>query len=208
MEEAGRSFRNRFSVQVNISISYLLVKNSNSVLDYFHSDTKRQIDFYGSLQESAQLLSFSVPESLSVKIEFLEIDIFDRVLDASLQAYEYMGMGHHGEINTKAFVIGLLKAMEGAYQRKTISNIGPLGALQILQWDVFVDYIYNLLARRKQEAEELHDYDRVDEILKKVVFTEVDEESIGKEFERFFQMGIQRRKTLRIIWTFIIKQSG
>ncbi|MCI9231794.1 MAG: AAA family ATPase [Lachnospiraceae bacterium] len=195
MEEPGRSFRNRSSVQVNISTSYLLGKNSNSVLDYFHSDTKRQIDFYGSLQESAQLLPFPAPESLSVKIEFLEIDIFDRVLDASLQAYEYMGMGHHGEINTKAFVIGLLKAMEEAYQRKTISNIEPLGALQILQWDIFVDYIYNLLAMRKQEAEELHDYDRVDESVKRVVSTEVDAESIWKEFERIFSDGYTEEET-------------
>lgn len=104
IEELGDSFPNRQSVQLNISTSYLLRESGNHVLDYFHSDTKRQIDFHESLQGPIQPLPFPIPTSLSVKIEFLEIDIFDRVLDASLQAYEYMGMGHHGEINTEAYV--------------------------------------------------------------------------------------------------------
>lgn len=186
IEESGYSFQNRSSVQLNISTSYLLRESGSSVLDYFHSDTKRQIDFYGNLQGLAQPLPFPAPMSLFVKIEFLGIDIFDRVLDASLQAYEYMGMGHHGEINTRAYVIGLLKEMEKAYRRKTIMNVKPLGAIQILRWDIFTDYIYNLLAMRKQEHEELHDYDQVDEIIKKVISIEADEDIIWEELERIF----------------------
>lgn len=179
----------RISVQLNISTSYLLRKSGGSVLDYFHSDTKRQMNLYGSLQGLAQSLPFPAPVSLSVKIEFLEIDIFDSVLDASLQAYEYMGMGHHGELNTRAYVIGLLKEMEEAYQEKTIMNMKPLEAVQILQWDIFMVYIYNLLALRKHEHEEPHDYDHVDEILKKVIFILDDyeeEDEIWKEIERIF----------------------
>lgn len=184
IEELGYSLQERFSVQLNISTSHLL-RESSSVLDYFHSDTKKQMDFYGSLQ-SVRLLPFPAPTSLSVKIEFLDIDIFDRVLDASLQAYEYMGMGHHGEINTKAYVIGLLKEMEEAYQKKTILNIKPLEAIQILQWDIFTDYIYNLLAMRKQDHEELHDYDWVDDAIKKVVPIEIDESNIWDVLEKIF----------------------
>ena len=186
IEEEGYSFRNRSSVQLNISTSYLLRKSGSSVLDYFHSDTKRQLDFYGSLQRLEHSLPFPAPVSLFVKIEFLEIDIFDRVLDASLQAYEYMGMGHHGEINTKAYVIGLLNKMEEAYQRKIIRNVEPLEAIQILQWDIFITYIYNLLAMRKQEHEEPHDYGQVDEIIKKVIFIETNEDIIWKELKRIF----------------------
>lgn len=186
IEETGDSFQNRSSVQLNISTSYLLRENSSSVLDYFHNDTKKQIEFYGSLQKLAQPLPFPAPASLSVKIEFLKIDIFNRVLDASLQAYEYMGMGHHGELNTKAYVIGLLKEMEKAYQKKTILNLDPLEVIQILQWNIFTDYVYNLLAMRKQEHEEIHDYNQVDEIIKKVISIEADEKIIWKELERIF----------------------
>lgn len=186
IEDLGYSFSNRNSVQLNICTSYLLRESGNHVLDYFHSDTKRQIDFHESLQGSIQPLPFPIPTSLSVKIEFLEIDIFDRVLDASLQAYEYMGMGHHGEINTKAYVISLLKKMKEIYQKKTIMNVEPLEAIQILQWDIFVDYIYNLLVIRKREHVNLHDYDQVDEIIKKVIFIDDKEDTIWKELERIF----------------------
>lgn len=190
IEEIGDSFQNRSSVQLNVSTSYLLRESDSSVLDYFHRDTKRQIYYYESLREREQeqtlQLPFSTPKSLSVKIEFLDIDIFDRVLDASLQAYEYMGMGHHGEINTKAHVIGLLKKMKEAYESKIIPNIKPLTGLQILQWDIFINYIYNLLAMRKQDHEGLHDYSQIDEIVKKVVSVEIDADTIWGELERIF----------------------
>ncbi len=138
-----------------------------------------------------QKLPFPAPASLSVKIEFLDIDIFDRVLDASLQAYEYRGMGHHGEINTRAYVIGLLKEMGKAYNRKTILNLKPLGLIQILQWDIFTTYIYNLLSMRKHEHEAHDDYSQVDEIIGKVISVKVDEleaneDIIWNELERIF----------------------
>lgn len=180
---------NRYYNQLNISTSYLLRKSGSNVLDYFHSDTKRQINYYGSLQGKAQKLPFPAPASLSVKIEFLDIDIFDRVLDASLQAYEYRGMSHHGEINTDAYVIGLLKKMERIHYKKSILNSDPLDASRILQWDIFTTYIYDLLATRKQWKEESKDeYSDIDEIIKKVLFVEVDEleEIIWKELERIF----------------------
>lgn len=205
IEELEYSFQNRQSVQLNISTSYLLRESGNHVLDYFHSDTKRQMDFYESLQGSIQPLPFPTPTSLSVKIEFLEIDIFDRVLDASLQAYEYMGMGHHGEINTNAYVIGLLKIMEEAYKRKTIMNVKPLEAIQMLQWDIFVDYIYNLLAMRKQEHENLHDYNQVDEIIKKVIFIDDKEDTIWEELERIFSAGFTAEESFEDYLNFYYK---
>lgn len=180
---------NRYYNQLNISTSYLLRNSGSNVLDYFHSDTKRQINYYGSLQEKAKKLPFPAPASLSVKIEFLDIDIFDRVLDASLQAYEYRGMSHHGEINTDAYVIGLLKKMERIHYKKSILNSDPLDATRILQWDIFTTYIYDLLATRKQWNEESKDeYSNIDEIIKKVLFVEVNEleEIIWKELERIF----------------------
>lgn len=188
-EDLRFSFQNRHFVQLNISTPYLLRKSGSSVLDYFHSDTKRQINYYGSLKGVAQKLPFPAPASLSVKIEFLDIDIFDRVLDASLQAYEYRGMGHRGEININAYVIGLLKKMEIIYNKKTILNVEPLESIQILQWDIFTTYIYDLLAMRKQWNEEpYNDYSYVDEIINKVIPMEVDEleNNFWKELEKIF----------------------
>lgn len=83
-------------------------------------------------------------------------------------------------------MIGLLKKMEKVYQRKTIMNVKPLEAIQMLQWDIFVDYIYNLLAMRKQEHENSHDYDQVDEIIKKVIVIGAEEDIIWEELERIF----------------------
>ena len=179
----GRSSKS--SAQSNISTAYLLRENG-SVLDYFHSDTRRQMDFYGSLRKEVQPLPFPAPAGLSVKIEFLKLDIFDRVLDASLQAYEYKGMGHHGEINTTAYVIGLLKEMDEAYEKKTIRNLKPLGVMQILQWDIFAVYLYNLLAERKQGHEQPHDYDQIDESVKLVISEEVEADTLWDELERVF----------------------
>lgn len=183
-EKEQVSFRNRNSVQQNISSSYLLRQIDKGVLDYFHGDIKRQIAFYGSLQGGG--LPFPHPAALSVKIEFLDVELFDRVLDASLQAYEYMGMRHKGEINTNAFVIGLLKEMESVYQSKIISNREPLEVLQILQWDIWVTYLYNLLANRKQEHEEVNDYSQVDEIIKQVISPEVRAEDFFEELDKTF----------------------
>lgn len=188
-DESGFSFQNRCFVQLNISTPYLLRKSGSSVLDYFHSDTKRQINYYGSLREMAQKLPFPAPTSLSARIEFLDIDIFDRVLDSPLQAYEYRGMGHHGEINTHAYVIGLLKKMERIYEKKTIWNPEPLESIQILQWNIFTTYIYDLLAMRKQWNEEpYNDYGYVDEIINNVISVEVDEleKNFWNELERIF----------------------
>lgn len=184
VEEEQFSFRNRNAVQQNISSSYLLRQIDKGVLDYFHGDIKRQIAFYGSLQGGG--LPFPHPAALSVKIEFLDVELFDRVLDASLQAYEYMGMRHKGEINTNALVIGLLKEMESVYQSKMISNREPLEVLQILQWDIWVTYLYNLLANRKQEHEEVNDYSQVDEIIKQVISPEVRAEDFFEELDKTF----------------------
>ena len=82
----------RSSIQSNISTSYLLRKDKG-VLDFFHGDTRRQLDFYGSLREKAQQLPFSAPVNLSIKIEFLELDIFDRVLDSP---YRHMNIKEWG----------------------------------------------------------------------------------------------------------------
>lgn len=167
IEKKQFSFRNRNSVQQNISTAYLLKKSENGVLDYFHGDIKKQIHFYGSLQRD--VFAFPHPKALSVKIEFLNIEVFDRVLDAPLLAYEYMGMGHKGEINTNALIIGILKEMENVYQNKIISNIEPLEVIQILKWDIWVTYLYNLLANRKQEHKTMHDYTQIDKFINPIV---------------------------------------
>lgn len=178
------AFQNRHAVQLNISTSYLLRENAKGVLDYFHGDIKRQINFYGSLNK--MILPFLIPKSLSVKMEFLSIDIFDRVLDSSLQAYEYMGMGHHGEINTKAYVIGLLKMMERVYEKKTIINIEPLEAIQILQWDIWVTYIYNLLVMRKQKHVGNENYNEIDRILKNDISADISEDNFWDKLAEIY----------------------
>ena len=183
------------SAQKNISTAYLLRKNG-SVLNHFHSDTKRQMDFYGSLREGVQPLPFPAPAGLSVKIEFLKPDVFDRVLDASLQAYEYMGMGHHGEINTTAYVIGLLKEMDEAYEKKTIRNLKPLSVMQILQWDIFAAYLYNLLAERMQAHEQPHDYEQIDKCVKLVIPSEeVEADTLWEELEKVFSQKLSEEES-------------
>ena len=131
-------------------------------------------------------------------MEFLDITIFDKVLDESLSAYEYGGYrGHHGEINTNSFVIGLLKTMEEIYQEKTIMNTSPLDVNQILKWNILVTYIYNLLSERKHKNEGRDDYNSVDKKIKNVISTTNKEEfwdyieeifsgyRIEKSFERY-----------------------
>lgn len=205
IEEQESSFRNRNSVQLNISTSYLLRASDGSVLDFFHSDTKRQINFYGGLQRTSQPLPFPAPASLFVKIEFLGIDLFDRILDASLQAYEYMGMGHHGEINTKAYVIGLLKEMNESYQEKTIPNVKPLETIQILQWDIFSDYIYNLLAMRKRAHKKNHNYNQIDERIKRIISTKVNKDNIWEELEKVFLRDSTEEESFKIYLDFYHK---
>lgn len=184
IEDPPSLIRNRDSVQINISTSYLLRESAKSVLDYFHGDIKRQINFYGSVQ--GEILPFHIPTSLSVELVYLDIDIFNRVLDASLHAYEYRGMSHHVEINSDAFIIGLLKKMERVYKEKTVSNKAPLTAIQILQWDILVAYVYDLLDIRKHEHEENNDYSQVDKILKKVISFEISEDNFWYELDKVY----------------------
>jgi len=188
MEEVGESFRNRDSIQVNISTSYLLRKHNNKVMDYFHSDIKKQITYYCDLKEKK--LPFSLPQNLSVKMEFLDIDIFDRVLDAPLDAYEYKGTGHHGEINTNAYVVELLKSLQRIYENKTIRNLQPINDKQVLQWDVLVTFIYNLLSERQDNKESKHYYGEVDFILKNLLGNGISEESIWEELQQIFESDI------------------
>lgn len=203
IDEYHDSFRNRYSIQINISTAYLLRKNSSNMLDFFHSDTRRQIDFYGSPQGKS--LPFPAPANLSVKIEFLGIDIFDNVLDAPLQAYEYMGMGHHGEINTKAYIIGLLTEMETIYQNKTIPNDKPLEVLEILQWDIFVVYLYHLLSMRREEHPETNDYSQVDEIIKIVFSAVLDDFDLWNELEKTFSQTWTDEENFETYLSFYLK---
>ena len=183
--EVQGGFQNRYRNQYNISTTYLLRKSSNRIMDFFHEDIKKQICYYGSLEKDK--LPFSIPEHLSLELEFLGVDIFDKVLDAPLAAYEYMGMRHKGERNTDAQVIGLLKTMERVYEEKTIRNLTPLGVREILQWDIWVAFLYNLLAHRREGHKKDDDYTRIDGMLEDTLNEGVREEQFFRELDRLFQ---------------------
>lgn len=184
MDKVGTWFRNRESVQVNISTSHLL-KEHNKIMDYFHSDIKKQMSYYGDVKEKG--LPFLLPQHLSVKLEFLDIDRFDTVLDAPLDAYAYRGSGHHGEINTNAHIIGTLKVLQRIYEKKTILNVEPLDEKQVLQWNLWITFLYNLLSERKGSGNELHDYEDIDNILRQQLNNLLSEENVWIELERNFE---------------------
>lgn len=185
IEEIEDGFSNRDAIQINVSTAHLIKHFNNKIMDYFHSDIKKQITYYGDLKQKK--LPFSMPQNLSVKIEFLDIERFDKVLDAPLDAYEYGGMGHHGEINTNAHVIDLLKSLQRIYKKKIIRNAEPINERQLLQWNIFVTFIYNLLSDRKENRKEVHDYEQVDYILKRMIWIKISESNIWKELNRIFE---------------------
>lgn len=159
-------FRNRDWSQYNISTSYLLRQNKNNVLGYFHNETRKQIALIKVLQNKTEnVLPFSLPNSLKVELKFLGVDVFNDLLDDRLSNYFYKGLGHKGENNTNSFTIGLIKEMGKIHERKSIMNANPVSINEIVMWDVFVEFIYNLLSYRVSIKEKRDDYTYVDDIL-------------------------------------------
>lgn len=183
-EDYSCCFRNRDSIQLNISTSYFLRENEKRIMDYFHSDIKKQIYFYESLQGKMNL-PFSIPTKLFVKLEFLDIDIFNRVLDASLESYYYMGTGHKGELNTNSYLIGVLKEMK-QYDKKNMFNKKSLDPIHILQWDILVIYLYNLVDEYKKEYESIHDYQEIDERVENVISLEKMRSDFWGQLQKIF----------------------
>lgn len=165
-------FQDRSSAQVNISTAYLLKKRTDEAFKFFHDDTKRQIDYYGSLQEKKCKLPFDVPKSLSVEIEFLNVYFLDDVFAIKIQPnYEENDIN---EIITKSYVKALFEQMKEIFD-SVIYNKKILNSAQILQWDIFIAYIYNRLGKRKNGYEDPDDYYQIDEEIKKLISVEIEE---------------------------------
>lgn len=141
------------------------------MLDFFHEDIKRQLHFYEYAKnkgKEAEWLPFKLPEQITVTAEFQDMRVFDRVLDHKLGWYVYQSPDiHDRENNTDSYVIGLLKKMEDIYNEQlTIKQWQP-AFLEILQWDIFAAYVYELLSDRRQEHESPDDdYSEIDTILR------------------------------------------
>lgn len=166
-------FRNREWIQYNISTSYLIKKSSGNILKYFHEEIKKQLQLYKEIKDDAEnVIPFPIPSVMTIEIMYLDLKIFNNVLDDNLSSYEYMGTGHHGENNTKSYTIGLLKELEDIYRSKTIS-IKPLTVNQLVQWDIFLLFLYNLLALRKENHEDRDDYSDIDSDLKQIFGSDI-----------------------------------
>ena len=166
--------------QYNISSSYLIKNNGfagNSVRAYFHADIKRQIVFFEKLKNRRgfkKYIPFSIPKGLGISIDILDTDIFRDVLDDSLESYEYQGQGHHGENNTDSFTIGLLKRMKDLHRKLFHQiNSGTLYIDELLCWNIFMVFLYNLLYDRKSYGDsEKDDYEEADDLLGKLLNSE------------------------------------
>lgn len=169
--------RNRDAFQINVSTPYLIRKCEGRMLDFFHEDIKRQLRFYEYAKDKgkeAEWLPFKLPEQITVTAEFQDMRIFDRVLDHKLGWYVYQSPDiHDRENNTDSYVIGLLKKMKSIYNEQlTIKQRQP-AFLEILRWDIFAAYVYELLSDRRQEHENSDDdYSGVDTILRQMISIE------------------------------------
>ena len=159
-------FRNREWSQSNISTSFLLRHNKDNVLRYFHNEVKKQISLIKILNNKTEsVLPFSIPSNLMIELSFLGTSVFKDVLDDTLSNYEYNNFKHHGENNTKSFTIGLLKEMEEIYEGKNIRNLKPINENDIIKWDIFTAFLYDLLNERLDNDEEKDNYDYIDNVL-------------------------------------------
>lgn len=164
-------FRNRDWIQYNISTTYLVKKNHNNILGYFHEDIKKQLQLYKTIKENVEdVIPFPIPKMITFYINDFKPSIFNNVLDDNLSSYEYMGAGHHGENNTNSYTIGLLQKLVEIDRSKTI-QINPFTVDQLVQWDIFLTYLYNQLAYRKENFEERDDYSEIDEELQQIFGT-------------------------------------
>lgn len=182
-------FRNREWTQYNISTSYLIKKSNGNILKYFHEEIKKQLQLYKEIKDAAEnVIPFPIPSMMTIEIMYLDLKIFDNVLDDNLSSYEYMGIGHKGENNTDSYTIGLLKKLENIYRSKTIS-LRPLTVNQLVQWDIFLVYVYNLLDKRKENRESRDDYSDVDSVIKEILGSDIpdDEDRFLTSLSRCFK---------------------
>lgn len=166
--------RNRDAFQINVSTPYLIRKCEGRMLDFFHEDIKRQLHFYEYAKnkgKEAEWLPFKLPEQINVTAEFQDMRIFDRVLDHKLGWYVYQSPDiHDRENNTDSYVIGLLKKMKSIYNEQLMIKQRQPAFLEILRWDIFAAYVYELLSDRGQEHENPDDdYSEIDVILRQMI---------------------------------------
>lgn len=136
-------------------------------------------------------LPLKMPKQLSITLDPLEMKIFDEVLDQPLRNYTYKGRNHHDpEGNTDSYIIGLLKTMENYYQKRDWSTEKYIDVEEILRWNIFVTYIYNLLSKRKDDNENLNDYTEVDDGLKKEILFETYKADFSKYLQDLFSSEI------------------
>ena len=79
-----------------------------------------------------------------------------------------------------------MKEMEKCYHDKTNPNSEPLDVLQILQWDIFVVYLYNLLSLRRQKHNETNDYSQVNAIIKRTLPSSIEIFDFWGKLEKIF----------------------
>lgn len=183
--------RNRSFFQINISTSWLIKKCNDKLLNFFHKDIERQLLFYNEMKDNRSSLPLKMPKQLSITLDPLEMKIFDEVLDQPLRNYTYKGRNHHDpEGNTDSYIIGLLKTMENYYQKRDWSTEKYIDVEEILRWNIFVTYIYNLLSKRKDDNENLNDYTEVDDGLKKEILFETYKADFSKYLQDLFSSEI------------------
>lgn len=186
--------RNRSSFQINISTSWLLRKCNDKLLNFFHKDIERQLNFYNETKEKKWTFPLKLPEQLSISLDLLEMKIFDELLGRKLNNLDYKGNDHHNpEGNTDSYVIGLLKVMEDCYQ-KWYGGIKQFTIENILQWNLFVTYLYNFLLVQKDENENLLDYTKIDNDLKMVSFFETYKEDFAKGLRYLFSTEVNNEE--------------
>lgn len=184
IDERHGGFQNRYSKQINISTSHLLRTYNSKVKDYFHSDIKKQITYFNEQKE--QKLLVSMPKSLFVKMEFLDIDILDKVLDDPLSSYNVKGNWKKDGNNVDSLLIDLLKKMKKEFYRNLRTGVKPRDEMDIIRWNIWITYLFNLLNERKQNYEERHDYRDIDKCLERLIAMDYKEISIFGMLEYIF----------------------
>lgn len=185
IEKTGEEILNRDSAQINISTSHLIKRYSGNVKDYFHSDIKRQITYFNEQKE--QKLLVSMPQRLFVKMQFLDIDILNRKLDASLSDYYTKVKRGEDGTNTVSLLLELLKKMKKEFYRNLRTGLKPRNEMDIIRWNIWVTYLANLLEERKQNHEELHDYRYIDNCLAQILPLRYEEMNIYSVLEYIFE---------------------
>lgn len=173
-------FRQRESMQLDISTLHLLKECEGKLLNYFHEDIKRQLIFCEDNKDNADINFLIKPKNLSLQVESLDIKIFDKVLDSDLDSYESSGGCFNLERRntTSSYTIWLLKKMKQYQEERQVLLLDDE-----IKWNIWVVYLYNLLSKCKHDGD---DYSEIDWKLKRMLPLPVSVESINKILENIF----------------------